>query len=153
MSCDEMSDDDNCLVVTEDIRIPRYEFTFTFVRSSGPGGQNVNKVNTKARLRWPVVTSRSLIDDVKQRFLIKHRRRINVHGELVISSQRFRDQNRNISDCLEKLRAMLLDVAVAPIRRKKTKPSRAAIERRLQSKRERSRRKQLRDRSKVDDES
>ena len=153
MSGDKLTENDDVLVVTDRIRIPRREFTFTFVRSSGPGGQNVNKVNTKARLRWPVASSASLSDEVKQRFLTKYRRRINADGELVMSSQRFRDQSRNVSDCLEKLRGLLLDVALAPTERKKTKPSRASVERRLEGKRQRSRRKRLRGRPKVDDES
>lgn len=136
--------DDQLLVVTTRIQIPKEEFRFTFVRSSGPGGQNVNKVSTKARLHWMVVDSPSLDEAVKQRFLQKYRRRISTDGEFQLTSQRFRDQSRNVDDCLEKLRVMLAEVAVAPKPRKKTKPSRASRQRRLAEKRRQSARKQLR---------
>ena len=123
------------LVVDSQITIPLEELRFTFARSSGPGGQNVNKLNTKAVLRWAVTTSSRLAEDVRQRFLAKYRHRVTAEGELVIASQRFRDQRRNVQDCLEKLRAMLASVTTAPVRRKRTRPSRGSIERRLQSKR------------------
>ncbi|MCH8828806.1 MAG: aminoacyl-tRNA hydrolase [Planctomycetes bacterium] len=134
----------NALVVTAEICIPRDEFSWTFVRSSGPGGQNVNKVATKAQLRWGIAASPSLPDDVKGRFSTKYRRRITKGGEFVMSSQRYRDQSRNVEDCLEKLRQMIDSVAKPPVVRKKTKPSRASKERRLTEKRNRSARKQSR---------
>ena len=132
------------LVVNRNLRVPLREFRFTFSRSSGAGGQNVNKVNTKATLRWDVAHSSSLRDNVRERFLVRYRRRITRDGELVITSQRFRDQGRNVADCLEKLRAMLAEIASAPRRRKKTKPSRGAVERRLKRKRQTGQRKSLR---------
>ena len=132
------------LIVSRTIGIPLDEFSFTFMRSSGPGGQNVNKVNTKVRLRWPIIASETLRDDVKQRFLAKYRRRITSEGDFVISSQRYRDQRRNIDDCLNKLRDLLADVATAPTRRKKTKPSRSSVRRRLADKRRHSEKKQRR---------
>ena len=123
------------LEVGSRIRIPLREFDFSFARSSGAGGQNVNKVNTKATLRWAVAHSPSLAQGVRERFLARYRRRITVEGELVLTSQRFRDQGRNVADCLEKLRAMLAEVEHAPRPRKKSRPSRAARERRLTEKR------------------
>ena len=132
------------LVVKEGLSIPTSEFEFTFMRSSGPGGQNVNKVNSKARLRWPVAASPSLPDDVKRRFLDRNHRQITTEGDLILTSQRYRDQAKNIADCLEKLRALLLEAASRPKRRRKTKPSRASKERRLKGKRERSERKERR---------
>ena len=132
------------LTINRRIQIPRSELKFTFVRSSGPGGQNVNKVNTKAVLRWAVAGSDSLGEDVRKRFLAKYARRINEEGELILTSQRTRDQSRNVADCLEKLRAMVTAVATAPKKRKATRPSRGAIERRLQEKRETSQRKRHR---------
>jgi ribosome-associated protein len=132
------------LVVNKRIRIPQSEFRFTFARSGGPGGQNVNKVNTKATLRWPVADSPSLPEAVRQRFMQKNRRRITTEGELVMSSQRYRDQARNVDDCLEKLRELLSEAAVAPKRRKKTRPTRASKERRLKAKQEKSQKKQRR---------
>ena len=133
------------------ISIPDSEFQFTFVRSSGPGGQNVNKVNTKAVLRWPVAASPSLPPAVRDRFRTRYASRLTTDGELVLSSQRFRDQAKNRDDCLEKLRAMLEAVAVAPVRRRKTKPSRASVERRIEAKRRLSGRKQQRRQRPSDD--
>ena len=130
------------LEVNAEIQIPLSEFQFTYVRSSGPGGQNVNKVNTKAQMRWPVTTSQSLPPAVRERFLAKYRTRVTEQGDLLIVSQRYRDQGRNVDDCFEKLRAMLLEVAIAPKRRKKTKPGRGAIERRLKQKRHKTEKKQ-----------
>jgi ribosome-associated protein len=121
-----------------EIRIPLAEVRFTFARSSGPGGQNVNKVNSKATLHWPVAATASLSDDVRSRFIAAYSGQINKQGELVLQSQRFRDQERNIDDCLEKLRAMLLRAAKEPKRRKKTRPSRASKQRRLNDKKARS---------------
>jgi ribosome-associated protein len=121
--------------ITRQIEIPRSELRFSFVRSSGPGGQNVNKVASKAVLRWEVARSASLSDDVRERFLARFPRRINDRGELVITSQRYRDQARNVEDCVEKLREMMLSVATAPKPRKKSKVPKAAREARLQQKR------------------
>ncbi len=122
------------LVVNEKIRIRLKELRFSFARSSGAGGQNVNKVNTKATLRWEVARSQSLPEDVRARFLERYRRRITADGELMLTSQRFRDQGRNVADCLEKLRGMLAAVARPPRTRKATKPTRSSVERRLSSK-------------------
>ena len=132
------------LVVNSRLKIPLREFKFTFARSSGPGGQNVNKVSTKALLRWAVVRSPSLPEPVRQRLLSRYRRRVTAEGDLLISSQRFRDAGRNVADCLEKLRAMLADVAVAAKPRKPTRPSRASVRRRLDQKRKHSQKKQRR---------
>jgi ribosome-associated protein len=133
------------------IKIPVNECQFSFARSSGPGGQNVNKVNSKAILRWVVTVSHSLPEDVKARFLAKYARRISKDGDLILSSQKYRDQNRNIDDCLQKLTAMITSVAVMAAPRKATKPSRTAKLRRLQSKREHSVKKQQRRAPKIDD--
>src|ERR1700726_2083264 len=99
------------LEINSQIGIPESEFEWTFVRSGGPGGQNVNKVASRAVLRWNVGASPSLPEEVKARFRGQQRRRVTAGGELVLSSQRFRDQGRNVQDCLEKLRAMLLQAA------------------------------------------
>lgn len=126
------------LEVTPEIRVPLAELRFTFARSSGPGGQNVNKVNSKATLHWPVAASTGVPDDVRSRFLAAFGSQINKLGELVLQSQRYRDQERNIADCREKLRGMLRQVAQPPKRRKRTRPSRASKQRRLDNKKARS---------------
>ncbi|REK12409.1 MAG: aminoacyl-tRNA hydrolase [Planctomycetota bacterium] len=132
------------LTVNSRIRIPESELETTFARSSGPGGQNVNKVNSKAMLRWRARTSEALPDDVRERFLARYRSRITTDGDIIVSSQRYRDQARNVDDARKKLCAMLASVAVPPKKRKPTKPSRAAKQRRLESKQAQARKKQLR---------
>jgi ribosome-associated protein len=126
------------LEISDRLRISEDEFTWTFVRSGGPGGQNVNKVASKAVLRWNVVASPSLPDDIKARLQQQQRRRITGDGDLLITSQRYRDQERNRLDCLEKLSGMLRAAAAAPKTRRKTKPSRGAHERRLAAKKKRA---------------
>ncbi len=132
------------LVVNQKVQIPAREFTLTFARSAGPGGQNVNKVNSKAVLRWNVSDTPSLGEDVRARFLQKFSQRINHQGEIVLASDRHRDQPQNISDCYEKLRELILSALVVPRPRKRTRPSRASIERRLQDKHRSTQRKQRR---------
>jgi ribosome-associated protein len=132
------------MFIPPNIHINDDELHFTFVRSSGPGGQNVNKVNSKAVLRWNVMASPGLPEAVRGRFVSRFGNRLSDAGELVLSSQRFRDQRRNEQDCLDKIREMLSAVARAPKRRRKTKPTRASIERRKEQKRETSHKKQRR---------
>ena len=132
------------LRVNSRIIIPQSELRFSFVRSSGPGGQNVNKVNSKAQLRWSVTRSESLPEDVRGRVLSRYARRINDRGEIVLTSQRYRDQARNIGDCLTKLREMLAAVATPPKRRKKTRPPKSASESRLRDKRAKAEKKRSR---------
>ena len=120
------------------------EFDCQFSRSPGPGGQNVNKVNTKVLLKWHVESNRNLSDAVKHRFRQKFGNRINKAGQVVISSHRYRDQKRNLDDATGKLRLMILSVLKPPKSRKKTKPGRAAKQRRLDAKRRNSMTKQSR---------
>ena len=121
--------------------LPLRELHFTFARSSGPGGQNVNKVESKAVLRWDVSASRALPAAMLARFRTRFARRIHSDGVLVLTSQRHRARERNVADCLAKLEAMLAEVATPPKPRKATRPGRAARERRLAEKRATSRRK------------
>jgi ribosome-associated protein len=139
------------IYVSENIRVPRDEFQFTFVRASGPGGQNVNKVSTKAQMRWDFNATESLPDGVKERFLTRYRSRITKEGEFLISSQRFRDQAKNVLDCLNKLGELIAAVAIPPKPRKKTRPSRASKERRIKGKKQQSARKELRRKPNRDD--
>ena len=132
------------IVVTSNLTIPAGELHFSFARSAGPGGQNVNKVNSKAVLHWNVRQSQCLPDEVKHRFLSRYTRRINHLGELVLSSQTHREQARNVADCCHKLRDLVLAVLTPPRSRKKTRPTRSSVERRLQQKRHQGERKQNR---------
>jgi ribosome-associated protein len=124
--------------VNDHIQISDTELEWSFVRSGGPGGQNVNKVASKAVLRWNMAASPSVPDEVKSRLRSLFGSRITTEGELVLSSQRFRDQERNKSDCLEKLGDLVRAAAVVPKKRKKSKPTRGSRERRLAAKRHRS---------------
>jgi ribosome-associated protein len=126
------------LTVNSRIRVATSEFHFSFTRSSGPGGQNVNKVNSKATLRWNVTESPSLPRDVRERFLAKYASRLTQSGELVISSQRFRDQPKNIVDCLHRLEGWLSAVASPAKSRRASNPTRGSRERRLKTKKRKS---------------
>jgi ribosome-associated protein len=132
------------LVVNQRLSIPLREFCIHLARSSGPGGQNVNKVSSKAVLRWPVASSPSLPDDVRRRLMAAQARRITAQGDLLVTSQRFRDAGRNVADCLEKLRSLLLEVAAAPTPRRATRPTRGSVRRRLKSKQAKADKKQSR---------
>jgi ribosome-associated protein len=126
------------LIINDQIRIPESEFRWSFVRAGGPGGQNVNKVASKAVLRWDLAGSRSMPADVKGRLRSQQRRRITSEGELVLNSQRFREQEKNRQDCLDKLRELVRQAATPPKHRKPTRPTRGSRAARLQEKRRRS---------------
>jgi ribosome-associated protein len=132
------------LHISSTIRIPDHEFRWTFARSSGPGGQNVNKVASKAVLRWSVVQSVGLPEEVKTRLRPIAGSNWTADGDLIVTSQKYRDQGRNRQDCLDKLAALIRQAATRPRSRIATKPGRAARERRLTAKRHRSRSKQAR---------
>jgi ribosome-associated protein len=137
--------------VNAQIAISRREIRFSFVRSSGPGGQNVNKVASKAVLRWPVEASPSLSDEIKARLAAKLGRRINDRGELVLASQRYRDQAKNIDDCLIKLRELVADAVKMPKKRKRSRLPKSAREARLRQKRTTGEKKRGRQRPGFDD--
>jgi ribosome-associated protein len=117
------------------------ELRFSYARSSGPGGQNVNKVESKAVLRWDVTRSHAVPSDLRARFLARFANRITREGELVLACQRYRDRERNVAECVAKLQAMLAEVAVPPEPRRPTRPGRGARERRLEAKRRAARKK------------
>jgi ribosome-associated protein len=139
------------LNVNEKISIRLTEFNFSYARSPGPGGQNVNKVNSKVILKWSLEKTKALPESVRHRFTQKFAKRISHDGVLVITSHRFRDQGRNVADCLGKLREMILSVAEEPKRRKKTKVPRGVKLRRLENKRKKSLTKQTRRKPRLDD--
>jgi ribosome-associated protein len=126
------------LEITPTIRIPDAELRLSFARSSGPGGQNVNKVSSKAILHFDVLTTPSLPPDVRQRFLERYKTRLTNAGEVVIHSEEYRDQPRNIQACYDKLRDMILTVLRPPKKRRATKPTRGSKVRRLNAKKKRS---------------
>ncbi len=118
--------------------IPDEELVFTFARSGGPGGQNVNKVSSKAILHWNLSGNSTVPAEVKARLRTLQRNRITGDGELVIQSQEFRDQEKNKSACLEKLREFLVQAWFVPKVRRPSKPTRGSKERRLQAKKRRA---------------
>ncbi|MDR3632863.1 MAG: alternative ribosome rescue aminoacyl-tRNA hydrolase ArfB [Isosphaeraceae bacterium] len=132
------------LKINERISIPLNEFQWEFARSGGPGGQNVNKVNSKAVLRWNATASPSLPAPVRARLLQAVASRLTGEGELLVTSQLTRDQGRNMEDCLEKLRAIVLAAATPPKARRPTRPTLASKVRRVEAKSRRSAAKQLR---------
>ena len=118
--------------ITSTITIPDEELQFTFARSGGPVGQNVNKVSSKAILHWDLLSSSALPEPVKERLRVQQAGRLTTEGELVLQSQRFRDQAKNVEDCREKLRAMVLTALQPPRVRKPTRPSKGSKKRRLE---------------------
>ncbi|MEK7691981.1 MAG: alternative ribosome rescue aminoacyl-tRNA hydrolase ArfB [Bdellovibrionota bacterium] len=125
-----------------EFRPPLQEIEFSYVRSSGPGGQNVNKVNSKCVLRWNLVESTSLTVEQKARLFAKLK--LTVAGELVIMSDRYRDQIRNREDCVQKLQELVAKGLLVPRRRKKTKPSFSSQRRAQESKARHSEKKRMR---------
>lgn len=132
------------LVVNSKIAIPDEEFEISFARSSGPGGQNVNKTNSKAVLDWDVMNSPSLSIDVKARFLKTFASKLTTEGHVVIASDESRAQEMNVKGCFEKLKTMLLAVATPPKIRRPTKPTKSSQRARVDNKKLRARTKQTR---------
>lgn len=132
------------LRVTERITIPPSELRWQFTRSSGPGGQNVNKVHSRAVLRWNPAQSAELPEPVRARLLGALAGRLTREGDLILASQRTRDQGRNAEDCLDRLRRLILAATETPKTRRPTRPTRASRQRRVEGKLHRSETKRLR---------
>ena len=127
------------------------ELQFSFTKSSGPGGQNVNKVNSKVILKWDVSTTKAFSEIQKNQLLNKLANKLTTSGLLIITSDRFRDQNRNRSDCIEKLSQIITQALTIQKKRKKTKPSFRSIQKIKTSKAKRSKIKSLRKVNKYDE--
>jgi ribosome-associated protein len=132
------------LNITDKISIPESEITVEFVRSSGPGGQNVNKVETTVQLRFDILHSPSLPEEVKKRLTALAGRRVTSDGILMVTARRFRHQARNREDALERFIHLVQRAALPPKERRKTRPTKASKERRLLEKGRTSRIKSLR---------
>jgi ribosome-associated protein len=124
--------------VTDQISIDESEIHESFVRSSGPGGQNVNKLSTAVQLRFNVRHSPSLPNDVAVRLMRLAGRRMTKAGELVIIAQNHRTQERNRAEALDRLLDLVRQAAVRPVPRRATKPTKASKQKRLEGKKHRS---------------
>ena len=130
--------------ITPAIAIDEGEIQEEFIRASGPGGQNVNKVATAVQLRFDVAHSPSLPDDVRQRLASLAGRRMTGEGVLIIEARRFRTQARNRQDAIDRLVALIRKAAEKPLSRRKTSPPAASKRQRLEDKRRRGEIKRLR---------
>jgi ribosome-associated protein len=126
------------LIVTPTLQIPDSELQWSFARSGGPGGQNVNKVASKAVLRWHIASSPSVAGDVKERFIKRNESRLTSEGWIVVMSERTRSQRLNRQDCLDILARLLREAVKVPRRRRPTRPTRGSKERRLETKKHRA---------------
>jgi len=138
------------LRIGEQVVIPEEDLSWTAVRSSGPGGQNVNKVSSKVELRFDLAHTTALPEEAKARLRLLAGRRLDKEGRLVVVSQATRDQQRNLEDARAKLSALVLASLQEPKPRRATCPSRRAQRRRLEDKRRQGEKKRARGKAEDD---
>ncbi len=135
--------------ISPTLALDESELSFRFIRSPGPGGQNVNKVASGVLLRFNVLQSPSLPEELRTRFLKLYGSKLTLDGEIIIKATTYRTQESNKRDALERLRTLLQHAAIRPKKRKKTKPSFTAMQRRLSKKKLHGKTKALRGRKAV----
>jgi ribosome-associated protein len=132
------------LQITQGISIDEREFQFDFIHSSGPGGQNINKVSTAVKLRFNAQNSPSLPEDVKERLVALAGNRITDKGEIIIEAKKFRSQTKNREDAIQRLTALIAKAVIKPKIRRNTKPSVSARAARVSEKKQRGALKRVR---------
>ena len=141
----------NVITINKDIKIPYSELKFEFFRSSGPGGQHVNKVETGVRIRFDVTHSIYLPEHMKKRLMLIHSSKINREGELLLESTIYKSQHRNKQEVIDKLTELLIHASKKEKKRIKTTRTKSSIEKRLYMKKKRSNIKKLRSKPDPDD--
>jgi ribosome-associated protein len=124
--------------------VPYHEMEFTFARSRGPGGQNVNKTNSAVILRWNLLSTIAVNEETRQRLIEKLQHRLTKEGDILIRSETQRDQDQNKSECIKKLHEILQRALFVPKKRVATKPSRSSVRKRINTKKINSEKKDLR---------
>jgi ribosome-associated protein len=132
------------LIITPEISIEDKDITFGFIRASGPGGQNINKVATAVQLRFDIRHTSSLPEDVKKRLATLAGKRLSDNGEIIIEAKRFRTQSRNCEDAIKRMISLITKAVEKPKLRKKTKPSVSASAARVTKKKKRGAIKKIR---------
>ena len=135
---------DTPLYITETLVIPAHDLTFEYSRSGGPGGQHVNKTETRVRLRFALKQCEALSEAVKTRLIAQHGAQFTRQGELILACGRFRSRHRNENEVRVRLAQLIRDALKPPVPRKKTRVSKNAKRKRVESKRRNSEKKKLR---------